>query len=51
MERGDYLRVRVVLDISKFLSCGCKITLDDGSVGWVSFKLKGYLLFAIGVVV
>lgn len=38
MEGGDYLRVRVVLDISKPLSCGRKITLDDGLVGWVSFK-------------
>lgn len=33
MERRDYLRVRVVLDISKFLSRGWKITLDDGSAG------------------
>ena len=40
MEGGDFLRVRVILDISKPLSRGRKITLDDGSVGWVSFKYE-----------
>ena len=35
-----FLRVRVILDISKPLSRGRKITLDDGSVGWVSFKYE-----------
>lgn len=40
MEGGDFLRVRVVLDILKPLSRGRKITLDDGTMGWVSFKYE-----------
>lgn len=40
MEGGDFLRVQVILDISKPLSRGCKITLDDGLVSWVSFKYE-----------
>ena len=51
MEGGDFMRVRVILDISKPLSRGRKITLDDGSVGWVSFKYEYYQISAIGVVV
>ena len=51
MEGSDFMRVRVILDISKPLSRGRKITLDDGSVGWVSFKYEYYQISAIGVVV
>ena len=40
MEGGDFMRVQVILDITKPLSRGRKITLDDGSVGWVSFKYE-----------
>ena len=40
MEGGDFWRVRVIIDISKPLSRGRKITLDDGSAGWVSFKYE-----------
>ena len=40
MEGGDFTKVRVILDISKPLSRVRKITLDDGSVGWVSFKYE-----------
>ena len=40
MEGGDFMRVRVILDITKPLSRGCKITLNDGSVCWVSFKYE-----------
>ena len=40
MEGGDFLRVRVKIDILKPLSWGRKITLDDGSMGWVSFKYE-----------
>lgn len=40
MERGDHLHVRVILDISKPLCHGCKITLEGGTMGWVSFKYK-----------
>lgn len=40
MEGDDHVRVRVILDISKPLSRGCKITLDGGTTGWVSFKYK-----------
>ena len=40
MEGGDFMRMQVILDISKPLSCGRKITLDEGSVGWVSFKYE-----------
>ena len=38
MEGGDYLWVWVVVDISKPLNRGRKITLDDGLVSWVFFK-------------
>lgn len=34
------MRVRVLLDISKPLSHGRKISMDDGSNGWVSFKYE-----------
>ena len=37
---GDFLRVRVKIDILKLLSRGRKITIDDGSMGWVSFKYE-----------
>ena len=40
MEGGDFMRMQVILDISKPLSCGRKITLDEGSIGWVSFKYE-----------
>lgn len=40
MEGGDYMIVRVLLDISKPLSRGRKISMDDGSNGWVSFKYE-----------
>ena len=40
MEGGDFLRVRVKIDILKPLNRGRKITLDDGSTGWVSFKYE-----------
>lgn len=40
MEGGDFMRARVLMDISKPLSQGRKITLDNGEVGWVSFKLE-----------
>ena len=43
MEGGDFLRVRVKIDILKPLSQGRKITLDDGSMGWVSFKYERLL--------
>lgn len=39
MEGGDYMRVRV-LYISKPLNRGRKISMDDGSNGWVSFKYE-----------
>ena len=40
MEGRDFMRVRVIIDISKPLSRGQKITLDDDSVCWVSFKYE-----------
>ena len=40
MEGGDHVCVRVTLDISKPLCRGCKITLDGGTTGWVSFKYE-----------
>lgn len=40
MEGGDFFSVRVIVDISKPLSRDRKITLDNGSVGWVSFKYE-----------
>lgn len=40
MEGGDHLRVRVILDITKPLFRGCKITLEGGNLGWVSFKYE-----------
>lgn len=40
MEGGDHVRVCVILDISKPLCCGRKITLEGGTTGWVSFKYE-----------
>ena len=40
MEGGDFMRARVIIDISKPLNWGWKTTLDDGEVGWVSFKFE-----------
>ena len=40
MEGGDHVHVRVILDITKPLCCGQKISLDGGSSGWVSFKYE-----------
>jgi len=40
MEGGDHLRVHVVIDITKPLCRGLKITLDGGNTGWVSFKYE-----------
>lgn len=40
MEGGDHVRVRVILDISKPLCRGRKISLDGGNTGWVSFKYE-----------
>ena len=40
MEGGDHVRVRVILDISKPFCRGRKITLDGGTMVWVSFKYE-----------
>ena len=40
-----------MLDISKPLSCGRKITLDDRTVVGYLLNLKGCLIFVIGVAV
>ena len=40
MERGNHLRVHVILDTSKPLCRGRKITLEGGTTGRVSFKYK-----------
>ena len=40
MEGGDHVRVRVILDISKPLCRGQKISLDGRNIGWVSFKYE-----------
>ena len=40
MEGWEFTQARVIIDISKPLSQGHKITLDDGTHGWVSFKFE-----------
>ena len=41
MEGGSFMRVRVVIDISKPSLCRCrKIILSEGSVWWVSLKYE-----------
>ena len=40
MEGGDHVHVRVILDISKPLCRGRKISLDSGNTGLVSFKYE-----------
>ena len=40
MECGDFMRVRVNINVSKPLSRGSKISLDDGKDMWVSFKYE-----------
>ena len=39
-EEGSFIRVRVLVDISKPVCRGRRISLDDGKAHWVSFKYK-----------
>ena len=41
----------MILDISKPLSCGRKITLDDRTAVGYLLNSKGYLIFAVGVAI
>lgn len=38
--RGDFLRVRVEIDVSKPLCRGRRVLLNGDSEGWVSFKYE-----------
>ena len=40
MVGGDFVRVRVRIDVSKPLSRGRRVVLDEGSETWVSFKYE-----------
>ena len=40
MVGGDFVRVRVRIDVSKPLSRGRRVVLDEGTETWVSFKYK-----------
>lgn len=40
MESGDFMRVRAIIDVSKPLSRGRKISLEDGKNDCVSFKYE-----------
>ena len=40
MEGGDHVRVRVILNVTRPLFRGWKISLDGGNTGWVSFKYE-----------
>ena len=48
---GEFLRVRVTLDISKLLPRCSKLKLEGRQLGWVGIKYNDYLIFAIVVVV
>ena len=37
---GRFMHVKVSLDVSLPLCCGCLITLENGSKHWVSFKYE-----------
>jgi len=37
---GNFLRVRVAIDISQPLCRGRKISIEDGSEEWISFKYE-----------
>ena len=37
---GDFLRVRVEIDVSKPLCCGRKVLLNGDNKGWMSFKYE-----------
>ena len=39
-EGGNYMRVRVSIDITKPLSRGKKVEFDNGEESWVSFKYE-----------
>lgn len=39
-ERGNYMRVRISIDITKPLSRGRKVEFDNGEESWVSFKYE-----------
>lgn len=40
VEGGNFMRVRVELDITKPLCRGRKVTFGEGKDGWVSFKFE-----------
>ena len=40
MEGGYFMLVRVIIDVSKPLSRGQKISLENGTNDWVSFKYE-----------
>ena len=39
-DRGLFIRVRVLIDISLPLSCGRLITMENGEKAWVKFKYE-----------
>ena len=40
MIRGNFIRMRVIIDISQPLCRGRQVSFDDGSEGWISFKYE-----------
>lgn len=40
MKGGNFLRVRVTIDVSKPLCCGRRVDFDDDNEGWVSFMYE-----------
>ncbi|GAB2211745.1 hypothetical protein Droror1_Dr00025078, partial [Drosera rotundifolia] len=38
--RGNYIRVRIEIDITKALARGSKVKLKEGSTIWVSFRYE-----------
>lgn len=37
---GDFMRVRVRVDVSKPLCWGCRVVFEDGKEGWVAFRYE-----------
>ena len=49
-EGGEFLRIRVTIDITKALPWCCKLWFDSEHVGWALLNSSGFLIFAIGAV-
>lgn len=49
MRGGNFMRVRVTVDILEPLNRGRRVEFDENNEGWVFFSMNDYLICVIGV--